>query len=107
MQVENCPSMALSYGHINTTSLKQVVEKKGFKKVWEINKDKITTCKDCEFRHICVDCRAYTENPSDVYSKPLKCGYDPYTSERTEWSTNPLKQKAIAYYQLEEIMTGM
>ncbi|NIG32274.1 grasp-with-spasm system SPASM domain peptide maturase, partial [Enterobacter sp. Ap-916] len=31
-------------------------------------------------------------------SKPLKCGYNPYTGEWEEWSINPLKQKAIKYY---------
>jgi hypothetical protein len=59
-------------------------------------------CKDCEFRYICTDCRAYLEDPYNEYSKPLKCGYDPYTGEWSEWSTNPLKQAAIKYYGMEE-----
>lgn len=66
--------------------------------------DQIHICKDCEFRHICTDCRAYIEDPDDIYSKPLKCGYNPYTGEWAEWSTNPLKQKAIQYYGMEELM---
>lgn len=36
-------------------------------------------------------------------SKPLKCGYNPYTSEWAEWSTNPLKRKAINFYGMKEI----
>ena len=69
-----------------------------------IQKDQIAVCKDCEFRYICTDCRAYKEDPEDDYSKPLKCGYDPYTGVWSEWSTNPLKQKAIQYYGMEEII---
>jgi len=38
-------------------------------------------------------------------SKPLKCGYSPYTNEWEEWSTNPLKQKAIDFYDMREIIS--
>ena len=36
--------------------------------------------KDCKFRYICTDCRAYLANPNDMYSKPLKCNYNPYSA---------------------------
>lgn len=103
-QIKNCPSMAKSYGNIRDTKLLDVVNDPEFQKVWHIKKDEITKCKDCEFRHICTDCRAYIENPNDIYSAPLKCGYNPYTCEWEEWSTNPLKQQAIDYYGMREIL---
>ncbi len=103
-EIKNCPSMAKSYGNIKDTTLAEAIEKPGFKDLWFINKDKIHVCKDCEFRYICTDCRAYIENPEDIYSKPLKCGYNPYTAEWEEWSTNPLKQKAIEYYGMQELV---
>jgi len=96
--IKNCPSMKESYGNIKDTTLREALSKPGFKKYWNINKDQIEVCKDCEFRYICTDCRAYLEDPENSYSKPLKCGYNPYTCEWEEWSTNPLKQKAIEYY---------
>jgi len=99
--IKNCPSMTESFGNIKDTTLEEALNHPNFKKYWHITKDQIEVCKDCEFRHICTDCRAYTENPEDQYSKPLKCGYDPYTNEWEEWSTNPLKQKAIEYYRLQ------
>ena len=102
--IKNCPSMAKSYGNIRDTTLSQAIEKPGFKDVWYIHKDQISVCKDCEFRHICTDCRAYIENPEDQYSKPLKCGYNPYTCEWEEWSTNPLKQAAIDYYGMRGLL---
>ena len=101
--IKNCPSMVKSYGNIKDTSLIDVVNNPEFQKVWHIKKDEIAKCKDCEFRHICTDCRAYVENPEDQYSAPLKCGYNPYTCEWEEWSTNPLKQKAIEYYGMQEL----
>jgi SPASM domain peptide maturase of grasp-with-spasm system len=101
--IKNCPSMTKSFGHINVTTLEAALEKNGFKAYWKINKDKIKVCKDCEFRHVCTDCRAYIEEPKDQYSKPLKCGYNPYTNEWEDWSENPLKRKVIADYRLREI----
>jgi len=102
--IKNCPSMSQSFGNIKDTTLQEALDHPDFKKYWNITKDQIQTCKDCEFRYICTDCRAYLENPEDAYSKPLKCGYDPYTGEWEEWSTHPMKQKAIDYYGMREIL---
>lgn len=101
--IKNCPSMLQSFGNIKETTLKEAIENKNFKKYWLITKDQISICKDCEFRHVCTDCRAYIEAPEDDYSKPLKCGYNPYTNEWQEWSTSPLKQKAIEFYGLKDL----
>ncbi|WP_430411130.1 grasp-with-spasm system SPASM domain peptide maturase [Kordia sp.] len=102
--IKNCPSMPQSYGNIKNTKLEEALNHPNFKKFWNIKKDDIKVCQDCEFRHICTDCRAYVENPKDNYSKPLKCGYSPYTNEWEEWSENPLKQKAIEYYGMQELV---
>jgi SPASM domain peptide maturase of grasp-with-spasm system len=99
--IKNCPSMQQSFGHISETSLEEVVKNPAFTKLWNIKKDEIEKCKGCEFRHICTDCRAYLEEPENLYSAPLKCGYNPETCEWEEWSSNPLKEKAIAHYQLQ------
>src|SRR5690606_52193 len=76
--IKNCPSMAQSFGNIKDTTLEEALNHRDFKKYWNVTKDQIEVCKDCEFRHICTDCRAYTErthfeNDIDL-SKPLKCG---------------------------------
>lgn len=106
--IKNCPSMSQSFGNIKDTSLEEALNHPDFKKHWNVTKDQIEACKDCEFRHICTDCRAYTERTTfdgDIdLSKPLKCGYNPYTNEWSEWSTNPLKEKAIEYYGLQDLV---
>jgi len=102
--IKNCPSMPQSFGNIKETKLEEALNNPNFKKYWNITKDQIEVCKDCEFRHICTDCRAYIEDPDNQYSKPLKCGYNPYTNIWEEWSTNPLKQKAIEYYGMQELV---
>lgn len=105
--IKNCPAMSQSFGNIKNTNLEEALKHKDFKKYWNLTKGHIEVCKDCEFRYICTDCRAFIEqiyfdkNQRDI-SKPLKCGYNPYTTEWEEWSTNPLKQKAIQYYGIQE-----
>lgn len=102
--IKNCPSMPQSFGNIKDTTLEEALNHPDFKKYWNIKKDDIEVCKDCEFRYVCTDCRAYIEEPENMYSKPLKCGYNPYTNQWEEWSTNPLKQKAIEYYGLQDLV---
>lgn len=81
--IKNCPSMSKSYGNIENTSLKEVISNFEFKKPWFISKYNIDVCKDCEFRYICTDCRAYLE--SDVSKmKPKKCKYNPYNNQWSE-----------------------
>lgn len=102
--IKNCPSMMISFGNVNQNDLQSIIKTKQFQSVWTVSKDKIAVCKDCEFKYICTDCRAYTENPKDIFSKPLKCGYNPYTAKWSEWSANPLKKKAIEHYGMQELM---
>ena len=102
--IKNCPSMHQNFGNIDDIELEKVIDSKDFKKYWNITKDEIEICKGCEYRYVCSDCRAFTEKPKNVYSKPLKCGYDPYTAKWEEWSENPLKQKAIEYYGMQHLV---
>ena len=96
--IKNCPSMAQTFGNIHHTALSAVVEDAAFRKLWHLHKEQVSVCRDCEFRHVCTDCRAFLEDPHNLYSKPLKCGYDPYTATWSVWSDHPMKQKAAAFY---------
>ncbi len=107
--IKNCPSMSKTFGNANNVAIDGIVKSTDFKKYWYLTKDNINICKDCEYRYICMDCRAYTEqtdqnNKGLDISKPLKCGYNPYIGEWEDWSKNPLKQKAIAFYGMEELI---
>lgn len=79
--IKNCPSMKHNYGHISDTTLVEAIEKPGFKDCWFIKKDDIDVCQDCEFRHICTDCRAFIKDSDNIYSQPAKCGYNPYIAK--------------------------
>ena len=90
-EIRNCPSLPRSYGNVRDTSLHAAVAQRDFAALWAINKDQIEVCKDCEFRYVCTDCRAYLTDAEDRYSKPAKCGYNPYTAE---WDQPPGKEMA-------------
>lgn len=96
--IKNCPSMTKSFGNIENSTLEEALLDKQFKTYWTLSKDNIDTCKDCEFRYICTDCRAYIEDPNNPNSKPLKCGYDPYKGTWENWSESDLKKDSITHY---------
>jgi len=78
--IKNCPSMPATYGNVDSVSLASVMADRQFLQYGGIHKDQITVCRDCEFRYNCTDCRAFISDPGDLYSKPLKCDYNPYTA---------------------------
>jgi len=100
--IKNCPSMKESFGNVRDTPLSSALHSTGFKDKWGIAKDQIAICRDCEFRYVCSDCRAYLEEPGNAFSKPLKCGYDPYTGTWEDWTRNPLKKKAAKFYGIKK-----
>ncbi len=81
--IKNCPSMKKNFGNINEIMIDELITKKEFKGIWNISKDKINVCSDCEYRYICTDCRAFRDNEKDLFSRPSKCKYNPYIGK---WS---------------------
>ncbi|RUT78845.1 grasp-with-spasm system SPASM domain peptide maturase [Ancylomarina longa] len=79
--IRNCPSMKESFGNIRNTTIDEALSHPDFKKYWSISKDTIEVCKDCEYRHMCTDCRAYLKQPGNIYSQPAKCFYNPYIAK--------------------------
>ena len=79
-EIRSCPAMPQSFGNIRSTSLKSVAREPALIQIGSITKDQVAVCRDCEFRYVCTDCRAFTCDSDDPYSKPAKCSYDPYTA---------------------------
>ena len=76
--IRNCPLMERDFGNIKDYSIKEIVHLTGFKDLWNITKDQIDVCKDCEFRYICTDCRHFIKDKNNIHSQPSKCKYNPY-----------------------------
>jgi SPASM domain peptide maturase of grasp-with-spasm system len=79
-EIKACPAMGHSFGNACSTKLKSVVNDPQLVQIGSVTKDQVAVCRDCEFRYVCTDCRAFTQDAADPYSKPAKCTYDPYTA---------------------------
>ena len=65
-------------GNIPGSNIRDMIIAGNFDKYWELTKDNIQTCKDCEYRYICTDCRVLTiKNTGSLYAKHPSCRYDP------------------------------
>ena len=81
--IQNCP-YSKPFGNIDNLSVTQIrllSENSTFTKNWNVTKDKISVCKDCEFRHFCTDCRVFIKGKNDIYSQPKNCKYNPYIAK--------------------------
>ncbi|MCY1060082.1 grasp-with-spasm system SPASM domain peptide maturase [Nannocystis sp. SCPEA4] len=97
--VRNCPTMKGSFGDHRTVALADVVSREDFRRVWRARNDEIKVCRDCPYRYACTGCRALLADPDAEDSKPLKCGYDPYTDSWTDWRDRPNAAATMARYQ--------
>jgi len=72
--IKNCPALQNNFGHIDEVSdIKTIVQSESFKYLWELKKDLIDECKECALRYACHDCRAILKEPTNIFSRPLKC----------------------------------
>lgn len=68
----------LSHGNLRNKILSSLIKKE----ILSMNKDNIESCKECELRYCCFDCRP-DSNGSMLFSKPWYCTYEP---ENGKWS---------------------
>lgn len=62
----------ISYGNLKHKNLLDVIKHQ----IRLLSKDNIETCRDCEFRYACFDCRP-DANGHGLYDKPWYCTYSP------------------------------
>lgn len=67
-------------GKFPETGLEKIVQGEGLQRLWRITLEDVETCKDCELRYGCFDCRALALSVTgNLFSKNQRCGYNPYT----------------------------
>ena len=76
--IKNSPELTNSYGNINNTAVSTAIEKPHFKELWFIHKELIDVCKDCEFRHMCVDACPPLQRKNGSWYRAKECNYNPY-----------------------------
>lgn len=81
--VRPCIYSQLTVGKLDKADPDELVEK--LKPYWEITKDKVEKCKECEFRYVCFDCREIARRQgNDLYAANPNCGYNPQTGTWSE-----------------------
>jgi len=64
--------------NLNVESLKKIFNDHAKLKLWFIHKDLIDVCKDCEYRHMCVDSRLPNQRKDESSYHEEECSYNPY-----------------------------
>lgn len=66
-------------GDIKLQSLAEILESSSLGRFWELSKDNIEVCRDCEYRYVCLDCRPLSKGgDGDLCTKVKNCLYNPY-----------------------------
>jgi radical SAM protein with 4Fe4S-binding SPASM domain len=67
-------------GNIKHQSLSEIINGETMLSYWELTKDKVEACKDCEYRYVCQDCRPWAYGfTGKLTAKSPRCTYNPYT----------------------------
>ena len=82
--IKPCLWTKIVLGKIGQDRIMDMIISGSFDEYWELTKDKIEVCKDCEFRYACPDCREsseYSDKENFNKRKPIYCNYDPYSGD--------------------------
>ena len=85
--IRNAPEQEHTFGNVNKDNIADIVDTKSFKCFWEIHKDVILVCRDCEYRYMCVDNRIPLKEPdTEIWYFNSPCAYNPYIAK---WKQDP------------------
>ncbi len=81
--LKNAPNSFESFGSIldlaSSQKLFDILNAPGFTRLHKVGKDRIETCKDCEYRYMCVDNRAPVQKDEGMWYNLGDCNYNPFT----------------------------
>lgn len=81
-EVKNTHKSKKVYGNVKSIKdvleLKKIASQAEFQKYWFAHKELCDVCKDCEFRHMCVDNRLPYQRKDGSWHHKIECDYNPY-----------------------------
>lgn len=81
LNVKNSAFSKKEFENLRDEKLSVIVKKPDFQKLWNIHKDQVDVCKDCEFRYMCVDSRIPLQRDNGSWFYPIECNYNPYIAK--------------------------
>jgi hypothetical protein len=86
--IKNAPECTTIVGKIQEITkpkeLIALIKTREFQKYWYVFKESCEVCRDCEFRHVCVDNRVPHQREDGHWYHQEECNYDPYTGKWKE-----------------------
>lgn len=76
-EIKNAPTARQSFGTFGQRPLREIVTSPEFRRLGAIGKDQIEGCRDCAYRHACVDPREPLPAPSGTYHHATPCPQQP------------------------------
>lgn len=64
-----------TFGKINRVNLNKLIESKVYRRYWEVKKDLIEDCRNCELRHCCIDDRKLIKTKNHQWKALVPCNY--------------------------------
>lgn len=83
-RLKNCPSHETHFGIYGEVGVEDVVYREDFRKKWNVNRDQIEACQNCEFRYMCSDSRDIIQKPDGTWVHATQCSYNPFSAK---WQT--------------------
>jgi SPASM domain peptide maturase of grasp-with-spasm system len=81
-EIRNSPESHGVFGNIcdigDISEVNDIVYSEAFTQLWSIGKSDIDVCRDCEFRHMCVDNISPLSREDGTWFRPIECKYNPY-----------------------------
>jgi len=78
--LKNAPNMDEEHGNFNLKPISEVISDDRFRNLWNIKKDEIAVCKDCEYRYMCLDNRIPVKKDGE-WQHDTPCLYDVYSGK--------------------------
>lgn len=80
--IKNAPEIAETGWNItqlkDNEQLLGIIHANAYTKLWKVRKDDIHVCRDCEFRHMCVDRVVPVRREDGTFYRKQECNYNPY-----------------------------
>ncbi|MBU2068137.1 radical SAM protein, partial [Patescibacteria group bacterium] len=79
-------------GSVKDQSLSGIIHSDNLQNSWNLSKDRIEICRDCEFRYACFDCRPLAKGEiGNLYVQGNNCLYNPYQGEWKDYERKEVR----------------
>lgn len=76
-EVKRYPSHREVFGYVGKDLIADIIKQESFQQLWNVTKDQIEVCKDCQYRYMCLDNSDIIEVKGKLVRDSI-CNFDPY-----------------------------